>query len=246
MSLLSRNIKLLVCDMAGTTVNEGGIVYIALRSAMNKHGLGVTLDEMEPWHGIQKSEVMEHFLTQRGAKPDLMGKIETSFDEELQEAYFSSDAKLSFIDPKLPEYFHELRSNGIKVALNTGYPSTIQNGILDKLGMREHVDVYTCAYNVSAGRPSPYMVFQLMEMTNTRNVAQVCKAGDTLADIGEGRNSGCGLVVGVTSGADTEKQLLASGADLVVPNVTHIPLFGDTPKLKANGTPDKRYRTRQA
>ena len=27
---ISRNVKLLVCDMAGTTINEGGIVYKTL------------------------------------------------------------------------------------------------------------------------------------------------------------------------------------------------------------------------
>ena len=51
---------------------------------------------------------------------------------------------------------------------------------------------------------------------------QVAKAGDTVADIGEGRNAGCGLNIGVLSGADSAEQL--KGADIVVPDITHVPL----------------------
>ena len=30
-------------------------MYVALREAMNAHGLKVREDEMDPWHGAQKS-----------------------------------------------------------------------------------------------------------------------------------------------------------------------------------------------
>ena len=39
-----------------------------------------------------------------------------------------------------------------------------------------------------------------------------------------GRNAGCGLVVGVLSGADTAEQFLAAGADVVVPCVVDLPV----------------------
>ena len=51
---------------------------------------------------------------------------------------------------------------------------------------------------------------------------QVAKFGDTVNDIKEGRNAGCGLVVGVLSGADSALDLYDAGADIVVPDVTHI------------------------
>jgi phosphonatase-like hydrolase len=209
--------------MAGTTVNEGGIIYVALRESMNKYGLKVSEDEMHPWHGAQKSAVMEWFINDRG----MQGKVsvETLDDElisALEAAYFSADAKIDLISPNLPAYFDKLRMNGMQVALNTGYPDKIQNRILDELGMKGMVDGYTNAYAVSAGRPMPYMVFQLMERLGVSNVKHVAKAGDTVADIGEGRNAGCGLNIGVTSGADSAEQL--SGADIVVPDITCVPL----------------------
>jgi beta-phosphoglucomutase-like phosphatase (HAD superfamily) len=140
----------------------------------------------------------------------------------LEEAYFSEDAQISLISPQLPAYFDKLRMSGMQVALNTGYPAKIQERILSELGMKDMVDSYTCAYNVSAGRPMPYMVFELMEKCGIANVKQVAKAGDTVADIGEGKNAGCGLNIGVTSGADSAEAL--SGADIIVPDITHVPL----------------------
>jgi len=55
-------IKLVVCDMAGTTVEEHGIVYKTLRQAMIEHGLTVSEAEMHPWHGAAKGAVTAHFL----------------------------------------------------------------------------------------------------------------------------------------------------------------------------------------
>jgi len=108
------------------------------------------------------------------------------------------------------------------VGLNTGYPRAIQEGILDKLDMRGHIDAHVSAQDVTFGRPSPYMIFRLMEKTNVQDVRKVAKVGDTVNDILEGKNAGVGLVVGVLSGADTREQLLAAGADLVVGNVTEL------------------------
>jgi phosphonatase-like hydrolase len=217
------SIKLLVCDMAGTTVDEGGIIYVALREAMNAHGLKVQEHEMDPWHGAQKSAVMEWFLKDRGMTGRVsLDDVEDSFVSALEDAYFSPDAQISLISNKLPFYFEQLRMNDIQVALNTGYPQQIQNKILEKLGMKPMVDAYTCAYDVKAGRPSPYMVYKLMEQTGIMSVKQVAKAGDTVADIGEGRNAGCGLVVGVLSGADSALQL--KDADIVVGDITDVPL----------------------
>merc|ERR1719261_57830 len=63
------NIDLLVCDMAGTVVEEGGIVYETLQRVMIEDGLNVPDDAMDPWHGAKKEAVIEHFAIQSGT-PD--------------------------------------------------------------------------------------------------------------------------------------------------------------------------------
>eukprot|EP01126_Amoeba_proteus_P023689 TRINITY_DN2378_c0_g1_i3.p1 TRINITY_DN2378_c0_g1~~TRINITY_DN2378_c0_g1_i3.p1 ORF type:complete len:252 (+),score=26.67 TRINITY_DN2378_c0_g1_i3:168-923(+) len=224
-SLKERGIELIVCDMAGTTVDEGGIVYSALRSAMNQHGLAVKEEEMDPWHGAQKIEVITHFANDRGVKDvaSLIPLIDTDFQKIASEAYFGEGKEnITVIHPTLFSFFDNLRSNGIKVALNTGYPRKIQDGLLDNLKMRPHIDSFISAQDVRCGRPSPFMIFHLMEKNNVQDVRKVAKVGDTVNDVLEGKNAGCGLVVGVLSGADKREQLIAAGADLVLNNVTEL------------------------
>ena len=71
------------------------------------------------------------------------------------------------------------------------------------------------------------MVFDLMKKLDVPDAATVVKAGDTINDILEGNNAGCGLVVGVLSGADSEKNLTEAGAYLPADRQTasHSPHF---------------------
>eukprot|EP01127_Copromyxa_protea_P023436 TRINITY_DN8759_c0_g1_i1.p1 TRINITY_DN8759_c0_g1~~TRINITY_DN8759_c0_g1_i1.p1 ORF type:complete len:241 (+),score=44.76 TRINITY_DN8759_c0_g1_i1:90-725(+) len=210
--------------MAGTTVDEGGIVYESLRQAMNAYDLKVSEEEMGPWHGAQKIEVISHFVQSRRVNSAIIPLIDKEFQQIASNAYFGEAKNISLIHPNLLKYFDELRRNGIKVGFNTGYPRYIQERLLDSLNFRPHIDAYVSSQDVVMGRPSPYMVFHLMEKTLVQDVKRVAKVGDTVNDIKEGINAGCGLVIGVESGADTAEELMKAGAHYVVKNVTDIKL----------------------
>lgn len=214
-------IKLIVCDMAGTTVEEHGIVYKTLREAMIIHGLTVKEEEMHPWHGAAKGAVTAHFL---GRQPDLgitAKEIDATFEELVTTAYAAPGAT-SLICPNLTGWVSRCQAAGIKVGLNTGYPVSIQQGLLKALKLNDMVDCWVSASQVAEGRPYPYMIHRLMEQTGIMDCSQVAKFGDTVNDIREGKNAGCGLVVGVLSGADSALDLYEAGADVVVPDVTHV------------------------
>ena len=225
---LMPGIQLLVCDMAGTTVDEGGLVYSTLQACMNEVDLGVSDEDMHPWHGAQKSEVVAHFAERQGlsaaASAELQSKINGEFEARLEAAYMAPGSSLALIDPSLPDYFATLRTNGVKVGLNTGYPRQLQGAIIERLGLGEMVDGFVSAQDVRSGRPSPYMVFRLMEQLGVEDVRTVAKAGDTERDIGEGLNAGCGQVIGVLSGADSREALEACGATTICGNITQLPL----------------------
>lgn len=110
------------------------------------------------------------------------------------------------------------------MALDTGYPPEIADELVARLGLAELVDGWISAYRVAQGRPAPYMIHHLMERLGVGDVRRVAKVGDTVRDIQEGRNAGCGLVVGVLSGADSAEELRAAGADFIVDDVTGLPL----------------------
>ena len=70
------------------------------------------------------------------------------------------------------------------------------------------------------------------------NVKRVCKVGDSVRDVQEGRNAGCGLVVGVLSGADSFQELMDAGAHMVCDRVTDIPVPLRQPAFDKQRLPD--------
>ena len=132
---LNPNIRLLVCDMAGTTVNEHGIVYDALYDAIKSNGCDLTFKDMDAWHGVFKLEVIGHFVDKSfpNSKLDLQAikdKINLDFSDILEEKYFGPDSKIALMDEKMPEFLENLRMNNVKVALNTGYPIKLQRKLI--------------------------------------------------------------------------------------------------------------------
>lgn len=236
------NIDLMVCDMAGTVVQEGGLVYKILEKSMVDGGLKVPHEEMHAWHGAKKEAVIEHFARKNGIPDheieDTVIRIADVFTAGIDEAYFDEASTISHIDVSLFSYFQQLKNAGVKIALDTGYPPNIQEGLVKRLNFDKVCDGWISSYDVSQGRPYPYMIHQLMERLQIENVKRVCKVGDSCRDIEEGRNAGCGLVVGVLSGADSADELLAAGADIVCPFVTDLPVPRKPMRIQKMRLPD--------
>lgn len=224
---LLNDIDLIVCDMAGTTVEEGGVVYQTLQQVMIDDGLSVSNDEMHPWHGAKKEAVIANFALAQGTEEahleERIMRISDQFLLKIREVY-NSPGGCAPIHPNLRVHFGLLRSKGIKIGLDTGYPPEIQNLLIETLNFETMVDGYISSYQVSEGRPYPYMIHQLMERLKIMDVSRVCKVGDSVRDIEEGRNAGCGLVVGVLSGADSGEAMLEAGADIICDNVCDLPV----------------------
>lgn len=176
----------------------------------------------------KKEAVVEHFARLQN-KPEaevqkLIVDISDAFIEAIGEAYFNDASPISHIDIGLMGYFKQLTDAGIKIGLDTGYPQNIQVGLVEKMGFDKVVDGWISSYDVAEGRPYPYMVHRLMERLLIEDVRRVAKVGDSCRDMEEGKNAGCGLVVGVLSGADSAEDLLAAGADVIANYVTDLPV----------------------
>ncbi len=59
-----------------------------------------------------------------------------------------------------------------------------------------------------------------LEIGHAENVAKV---GDTKVDIEEGRNTGCGMVIAVTTGAYTKEQLAKYHPDHIIDSLESLP-----------------------
>jgi phosphoglycolate phosphatase-like HAD superfamily hydrolase len=66
------------------------------------------------------------------------------------------------------------------------------------------------------------MIFRAMAATGVKAVDRVAKVGDTSYDLQEGSSAGCGLVIGITSGAFTREQLLAEPHTHLIDSIPEI------------------------
>jgi phosphonatase-like hydrolase len=212
-------------DMAGTTVDEGGIVYSALEAAVAEAvGGPVPAELMGQWKGTSKEEAIAGLLRSTGSDDSRarVRKVYEVFAGKLEDAY-ASTPPAPF--PGVPEMFAALRRAGVKVALQTGYAAPVANSIMAGLGWTagETVDVLVTSDTVAASRPAPYLIFHAMEATGVRDVRRVLSAGDTPNDLGAGMNAGAGFVVGVTTGSFTRSQLEAEPHTHILDSVAALP-----------------------
>lgn len=202
-------IKLFVFDMAGTSVDEDNLVYKTIRNSVEEAGHSVSLETVLDYAaGKEKLQAITDVLTHLHGKADPAEakSIFEAFKLALKTAYDTEPVKPI---KDVEEVFQQLRSKGIQVALNTGYDSYTANKLMGKLHwtIPETVDMLVTASDVERGRPQPDMIWKAMELANISDANQVAKIGDSAIDIEEGHNAGCGLVLGITTGAQTQDQL---------------------------------------
>jgi phosphonatase-like hydrolase len=216
-------IRLASLDMAGTTIDEGGAVYAVLRDAVERATGGTVPDELlSRWSGTDKREAIVGLLTGLGADLAQTDAIFTAFSDDLVAAY---EADPPVLLPGVAETVAQLRSDGVQVALQTGYRLEVAQHLLDVVGWRvgRDVDALATAEDVRASRPAPYLIFRTMESTGVVDVREVLVAGDTVNDVTAGTRAGARFVVGVLTGAHTVAELGAARHTHLLASVADVP-----------------------
>ena len=228
---IRKGIKMFVFDMAGTTVNEKGIIYDTIYDTLKLLNYNVYKDDMWSWHGRSKNEILLYYLNNKynNANPYeihnnnniLKHELLSTFKTNLKINYFNK-GNIKLMNYRMPDLFNKIRDEGVKITLNTGYDAEIQQTIIDTLKMDAFIDDYVSSDDVLNGRPYPDMIRLLMKRNEITNPNEVIKFGDTKNDILEGNNAKCFLSVGVLTGAGDENEL--SRADYILNSVMDIRL----------------------
>jgi phosphonatase-like hydrolase len=226
---------LAVFDMAGTTVQDPGLVADALAQALTDAGVPVPAEAARPLMGYDKPEAIRQLLRAHGAA-DLaddatpVARIHADFVARMIECY-RTDPRVAPM-PGAEAAFGQLRERGMRIALNTAFSRDIADTIVARFGWRERglIDDLIAADEVPAGRPQPYMIATLRARAGDVTATAVVKIGDTEVDIAEGRNAGVGKVVSVTTGAYRREELLACQPDAVIDDLRElVALLADRP-----------------
>jgi phosphonatase-like hydrolase len=205
-------IKLVVFDIAGTTVKDDHDVSKAFQAALKKSNYDVPLELINPLMGYEKNLAIRQILRlheHNDAKitTDLVSKIHHEFVKQMIHHYQFAPG----IDPlpNVEETFAKLRAQGVQVGINTGFSRDIADTIVTRLQWIEKglVDHVIGSDEVELGRPHPYMIQKMMLNAGIERPKEVAKVGDTEVDVREGQNAGCKYVIGITTGIFTRQEL---------------------------------------
>lgn len=218
-------IDLVVFDMAGTTVHDADAVHACLLGALSAQGFDVGRKRVNEVMGLAKPVALRTIMEQslgRAVEPE---RVDAAYQDFLRKmiAFYRNDPSVREIRPAT-EVFRELKRNGIRVALDTGFARAIVDAILDRLGWRGGLlDATVASDEVERGRPHPDLILRAMALTGVSDPRRVAKVGDTPADLAEGRAAGCGLVVGVTEGSHRPEELEPFPHTHLIPSVAALP-----------------------
>lgn len=207
--------KLAVFDLAGTTVKDTNTVGSCLQAALKTVGVDASVEDVNAVMGQPKPWAIEMLLKQYKAEGDIP-TLYAEFRRLMVETYETSD-EVGEIEGAT-ETFQALKEKGFLIAVDTGFERDITDVLLERMKWGSLVDDSITTDEVENGRPAPDMIFELCKRHGVEP-HEVIKIGDTPADIGEGKNAGAGLVVGVTYGTHTHEQLEPLGADLLIADI---------------------------
>lgn len=262
-------IRLVVFDWAGTTVDHG--CFAPIRPFVDAFAaLGVTLsaDEARGPMGLHKKDHIRALL----ALPAVAGRFREAHGRAWNETDVTRLYEKEFVPRQmgglegagrlisgLLDTVAWLRARGIRIGSSTGYFRDALDAVAAEAEAQGYApDFAFCPSDVAEARPAPWMIYRNMEAAGVFPPAAVLKVGDTLPDVGEGRNAGVwtagvartGSEVGLSEAdlaalpaaeqarrvARARDTLRAAGAHFVVDSVAELPgLVSDIDACLARG-----------
>lgn len=218
-------LELVVFDLAGTLVDDGGAVLAAYRGALNGAGIVFTDEDVQAARGASKRAVFQAFARREfGSGPRAAAAAAHAydrFDAELRAAYGSGPlAPIEGAEACLAR----LQAAGLKLATNTGFPLALADIVLDRLGWRPGPFAAQVASDeVAEGRPAPYMIHLAMQRAGVLDAGRVLIVGDTPLDLQAGTHAGAAGVIGVLSGSHGVDTLGRVRHTHLLPSVAALP-----------------------
>jgi phosphonatase-like hydrolase len=223
-------VKLIVFDMAGTTVHDEMFVSKAVAAAMNEFGYNVQPKEVQPIMGYEKPLAIKMLLEKH---EPVINKISNELIEDIHARFvdimmhfYKTSPDVRPIDG-VEEVLMQIRNWGILIGLDTGFSKDIANLIVERLGWLQKglVQYVVASDEVPIGRPEPYMIYKMMDAAGITDVKEVIKVGDTEVDVNEGKNANCLYSIAVTTGAYSRESLEKYKPDFILESLDELLLI---------------------
>jgi phosphoglycolate phosphatase len=203
-------------DVAGTTMQDDGVVIAAFESAFSNAFPDAWSDHENEWltyvietMGQSKIDVFTHLLKNRQLAIQANQAFESAYSAVIAER--GAEA----IDG-VEDVLRRLRAEGIPIVLTTGFSRATLDGILESLGWWGLIDLSITPSEAGLGRPHPDMLNLAAKKLGVSDPSSVVVLGDTQSDIEAGLAFGAERVYGVLTGCHNVEQLEAAGATAVI------------------------------
>lgn len=220
---MSEEIELVVLDMAGTTVRDGGLVEQAFDSALGDAGMrpGTAEHERARQHvretmGQSKIEVFGALFQ---GEPDRARRANAVFERCYDDLVAHGCEPVAGAEKAM----FSLRDEGVLVCLTTGFARGTRERILERLAWRDLADLVVGPDDAGRGRPHPDMIQTAARRVGVADPRRVAVAGDTGYDVLAGTRSGASVIAGVLTGAHDARTLAEHGATHVLESVADLP-----------------------
>ncbi|MEN9990032.1 MAG: hypothetical protein RL508_1011 [Actinomycetota bacterium] len=215
-------IQLVAFDVAGTTVQDSGLVLRAFEEAFAKA-------VPEQW-AERRDELVQYAIDTMGQSKievftAMLGDVALAevANVAFEAAYYNLVLTEGVVEiPGARTVIEELKRRGIRTALTTGFSRMTLDAILKSLGWENLVDVTVVPSEAGAGRPSPVMLQKAASMVGVTDPMDVVILGDTISDMEAGVAFGAGHRIGVLSGTHKREQLASAGATEVLNSVSDL------------------------
>ena len=219
MALVNKRLYLVIFDMAGTTVDDdvdgSPLVLKSYDDAFRRFGIEVPMNVLNEQRGRDKFTVIEEF------GGDKANEIYSFFVDTL----LNNIKRVKEIEAT-SETFHFLKKSLVKVAVNTGFPRDVAEGIIDHLGWEKLglIDSWICSEMVGKSRPDPAMIHALMSRFDIEDPLTVMKLDDTAKGIEECLRAGV-ITLGVLTGTQSNERLQEAKPHDIIQSVKHLPSY---------------------
>lgn len=199
-------------DWAGTTVDHGSLAPVrTLQRVFDEFGVPVSEREVRHHMGIAKrAHIAAIINTPRVSTEWRKLRGNTPAEADVDKLYsrfiplqFSCLSEYSSVLPEVPAAVDAVRKRGLKVGTTTGYTRQMLHVLVEKAAAENYSpDCSLTPEDVGAGRPLPFMLYEIAVRLQVWPLSSIVKVGDTVADIEEGLNAGT-WTVGVTRTGNT-------------------------------------------
>lgn len=238
-------LKMVVFDMAGTTVQDNHEVEDCFAMAANDCGIEMSEAEIKSVQGWSKRFVFETYWKKQYPmnSAEFLEHVNVSYNrfKEILEHHYLTEAV--YPTEGCLDVFEWLRQNNIRIALTTGFYRKVTSIILNKLGWldgldsnykrndeRAIIDISVASDEVNNGRPAADMIIHCMKAFQIDDPKQVIAIGDTPSDIGSGKAANCLSSIALSNGTHSAQQLEIHQPDIILKSLTELPNY-----LKSKG-----------